>query len=222
MKRILLICLFALIACEEEEPQGDFFDPQALDENTVVVGDDFESAVECEGAGMIELKGQVLAPAGRLALFPDWLVPSAHAAPLEGELVVTGATVELYQRSKPDEILVTTTTDPVGRYCLNLPDSLEPSTAVILRATSGGTSLRRVVVHRQATTISVSSEAIARIIERNPEMSAAEAINLETVSDTAVDLLAGSTLDGMGVEAAVETVEKLMLADERVVAEMQD
>ncbi len=218
----MCIALSLAAACPQEEPESEFFDPSALEEGTVLVGDDFEEAVECAGKGTIALRGQVLAPAGRLAFFPEWLVRSAHAAPLEGELVVADATVELFARSNPDEIWASTKTDPVGRYCVFLPEGRQPSTDVILRASSGDVGLRRVVPHRQATTISVSSEALARIIDENPEMTNAQAINLETVSDTALDLLAQSTLDGMNVEVAVETVQKLMLADERVVEELND
>lgn len=207
--------LAVLPACDSSTPaESEFFDPEALDENSVVVGDDFD-AVECAGEGDIELRGQVLAPAGRLAFFPDWLVPSAHAAPLEGELVVSDVEIELYDHRNPDEIWASTRSDAVGRYCLVLPAGREPSTSTILRARAGEASLRRVVTHRQATTISISSEAVTRII-LDSNLNRQQSINLETMADTALDLLEPTAFEGENVETAVSRVQKVMLADHRV------
>lgn len=208
-------------ACESKPTSNEssFFNPESLEEGTVEVGDDF-SSVPCAGQGSIALRGQVLAPAGRLARstprgLSDWLVPSAHAAPLEGEMVVANVEVTLFDRTQPDTVWATTTTDAIGRYCVYLPDEVQPSVDVMIRARTGPTQLRRVVTHREATTVSLSSEALAQILEAHA-LSRDAAINLETLSDTAIDILDPVTLEAESTATSVERVKSVMLNNDRV------
>src|SRR5690554_1112256 len=88
----------AQFGIELEGVEGGFFDDEFLLEGAVDIAAE-EKEVACVGEGR-DVRGIVLAPHAQMAMkwqFPDWLVATAEASPLEGELPVGDVAVRLYQ-----------------------------------------------------------------------------------------------------------------------------
>ncbi|MGM0555752.1 MAG: hypothetical protein ACQEVA_05150 [Myxococcota bacterium] len=171
------------------------------------------------------LRGRVMAPHAELAgSWTDILVSPAHAAPLEDEQPVAGATVELFKidtsGQKAGDVLQETRTNAQGEWCLGLPDGIEPAHDLMLRARGDDTELRRLAISPIATDIYTGTEAIVRILEarrvdfhRIPKETY---LNMESVADTAVDLLEPVELDdGDDVESLVSKLRETLEDDER-------
>ncbi len=223
--------LLLLCNCERQTPElaeqplelqgleGGFFDDALLLEGAIDIAKE-EAEVVCAGKGSVEIRGVVFAPQGQLALapkwpFPAWLVGSAAASALEGELGVGEVAVRLYERA--DALLAQTTTSRSGRFCL-LVDALGPTTVV--EAGSGGVRLRRLVLNADDADVHAVSEAFLQtLLEREvalDKVARATLVNLEVVGQTAVDLLNPVVLeDGEGVAAGVERAKRALEGDAR-------
>ena len=244
---LLLLALVALPACDRAAPsepspseasgapsevvaEGGFFDEELLLEGAMDLAEDAD--LPCPGATDEEradpyhpkvLRGLVLAPGGQLALrrpsfFPDWLVPQAAAAPLEGERPVAGVPVELRHEGAS---LLTTTTTASGRWCLRIPEGIEPGPGLMLVARSGEVELRRLLFHTGDADLHALPEAIVRILDAQAIDTAAipntTFLNLEVLAQTADDLLEPVDLSDAGdLEQAVARLEEVLLRDERL------
>jgi hypothetical protein len=171
------------------------------------------------------LRGRVLAPHAKLA--ESWLeaiVPTAHAAPLEDEQPVVGATVELYQidasGAQIGDVLRTTDTNEQGEWCVGLPEGIEPGTDLMLRASGDAVALRRLAATDITTDIYTGTEAIVRILKARDvdfhRIPTETYINLEAVADSAVDLLEPVELtDTDDVASMVQKIRDTLVEDER-------
>lgn len=259
MKTLILCLIIALcMACEKREnppgpessaPKGDSLLLPALDEGGGFFDEDLllEGALdlrdhlpECVGASSDELerpdhpaiiRGQVLAPAARLArpsFFPQWLVPSAHAAPLEGELPVANVRVALYRQEKGEPVgptLIETRTNVVGAWCMRIPDGAEAGTGLILVATSidSRLRLRRLFALPGDVDISSFSEAFVELlVEEEIDLEAlprATFLNMEVLASTAIDLLNPVVIEeGEGLAEAMTKIRKSLRQDPRFTA----
>ncbi|MFU8803411.1 MAG: hypothetical protein ACNA8W_06355 [Bradymonadaceae bacterium] len=227
----------ASLTMPSEDEGGAFFDEGLLLEGAVDIRD---HAPECVGATPDELerpdhpamiRGQVLAPAARLArrsIVPDWLVPSAYAAALEGELPVVDARVALYAREKGEptgNTIVETRTNIAGAWCLRIPDEFKAGLDLILVASSrnGRARLRRLFVLPGDVDISPLSEAFTQILVEDEIdldiLPPATFLNMEILAGTAVDLLAPVVIEeGDQVAQAVTKIKKTLRRDERFAA----
>ncbi|QDG51838.1 hypothetical protein FIV42_14125 [Persicimonas caeni] len=196
-----------------------------------------DAASTCPGATAEEaaqqyhpriLRGRVLAPGGQLAMrspFGDWLVGSAHAAPLEGEQTVPEATVALY-RVGPDgqkrgEVLRRATTDIQGEWCMKLPDGVDFGPDVMLAASADDTRLRRSLVSPVATDIYSTTEALTRLLQEREvdftKMPKETYLNIESIADTTVDLLQPVQLaPDDNVASTVDKIGEALAKDERL------
>lgn len=216
---------------ELEGVEGGFFDDESLLEGAIDIAAE-EAEVVCVGQGSREVRGMVLAPHARLAArtwqFPDWLVGRAEASALEGELPVGGVAVRLYRvdgRGKQvGEALARTQTSSSGRYCLRLPDDVEPGPTVMVEAsaTSEGREyrLRRMLLNAEDGDLHLASESFVQVLlENSVDLERAPLVNLmnlEVFAQTAVDLLNPVVLsDEGGVEAGVALVKATLLEDAR-------
>lgn len=193
------------------------------------------------------LRGQVHAPFGKLARFsppnapgaparspiPDWLIPSAEAAPLEAERTVADAYVHLYQvdarGERVGENIAETRSDLGGNWCIRLPEGVSPSPALMVEArdAGGATRLRRSVVAPFATDTFVGSEALTRLLQANQvdfsRVSTETFINMESIADTRMDLLDPVELtESMTVEDAVTHIQETLTQDPRLAEKMAD
>lgn len=220
----------ATLKIELEGVEGGFFDDESLLEGAIDIAAE-EAEVVCVGQGGREVRGMVLAPHARLARrwqFPDWLVGRAEASPLEGELPVGGVAVRLYRvdgrGGQVGDAFARTQTSSSGRYCLRLPDDVEPGPTVMVEAsaTSEGREyrLRRMLLNAEDGDLHLASESFVQVLlensvdlERAPLVSL---MNLEVFAQTAVDLLNPVALsDEGGVEAGVALVKATLLEDAR-------
>ena len=172
-----------------------------------------------EGPGK-SVRGRVLAP--------DWFVerggaPHPDAGESKGrerrELPVRGVDVSVRQRDE-EAALVETTTDSKGRWCVDLSDT---STGMDLVAVARLDShrLRRPVITRYGTTISVRSEALLQLVEKRTDdlstVSPALYLNLESIASTAVDLLDPVEWNSdETVSSAIDKVATHLRADRRI------
>ena len=171
------------------------------------------------------LRGRVLAPQAKLAdSWLDVVVPSAHAAPLEDEQPVAGATVELYSIDTAGErvgdVLRTTETNEKGEWCVGLPKGVDPGTDLMLRASSEQAELRRLVANDISTDIYTGTEAIIQLLEDREidfhRIPTHAYINMEAIADTAVDLLEPVELaDDDNVASMVTRIRDTLADDER-------
>lgn len=174
------------------------------------------------------VRGRVLAPSGELAMrspFGDWLVPSAHAAPLEGEQPVPEASVELYRvgsaGEQEGEVLRQATTDARGEWCMKLPDGVDLGPTLMLSASSDGTRLRRSLVSPVATDVYSTTEALTRLLQERDvdftKMPKETYLNIESIADTAVDLLDPVELEpGDNVASVVDKLGESLAKDDRL------
>ncbi len=224
---IVTIALTALSACEPDPRPGEFFDPAALEEGAAELGEDF-TVVPCEGAEDLQrwewhprlVRGQVLAPSGALVRanpLYDWLIPSAHAVPLEGESVVAEATVRLMQGTNARH---TTTTDALGRFCLVVPEDSELGPGWYAEVSGTDLKLRKVLLDAVEADVSIQTEAVYRVVT---DGRAAEEVtdetwrNVGTMSATTLDLTNRLEITpGMSASAAVAEAEARLRADERI------
>ena len=193
-----------------------------------------EPAKDCPGATQEQasaeyhpsvMRGRVLAPHARLAgSWTDIFVAPAHAAALEDEQPVSGATVELYKIDhdgrKTGDVLRETRTNTQGEWCLGLPDGVAPSNELMLRARSEETALRRLAISPIATDIYTGTEAIVRVLEASRvdfhRIPKETYLNMESVADTAVDLLEPIELeDDDDVESLVSKLRETLSDDDR-------
>ncbi|RAL20496.1 hypothetical protein DL240_16995 [Lujinxingia litoralis] len=186
-----------------------------------------EEEARVEGHPSI-LRGVVLAPQGQLARrsnLLEYLIPTAHAAPLEGELPVDGAEVALYRvdgRGEPaGEALVRTTTDRAGQWCVRMPDDAEFGPQLMLIATAGERRLRRPVLHRADLDLYSQPEALLRLIVEEGlslnQLTIATYLNLDVMAQSAVDLIAPVSVEGAhGVESLLARLQQTMAEDPRL------
>ncbi len=171
------------------------------------------------------LKGRVMAPHAELASsWTDIFVSTAHAAPLEDEQPVADATVELYRIDRTGEqvgdTLQTTETNTDGEWCLGLPDGIEPGHDLMLRARGSDATLRRLAISEISTDLYTGTEAIVRLLQaREVDFHAIPEptyLNMESVADTAVDLLEPVSLDaGDDIDALVTEIQTTLTRDAR-------
>jgi hypothetical protein len=218
-----------LTACESNQPPA-----------ATPVGDDQPG--QCIGATAQEaereyhpriLRGQVHAPSGQLAarsVFPIWLVPSAHAAPLEDERTVPEATVQLYRVDaagrQTGEVLREAVTDMTGEWCMKLPDGVDVGADLMLEARADDTRLRRSVVSEVSTDLYSTAEALTRLlIEQEVDFTKIPDeiyLNMESIADTRVDLLEGMELaDGDTVGSTVGRIQKVLVKDDRLMEKVR-
>jgi hypothetical protein len=225
-----LAALAAVAACKDEPKQsGEFFDPAALEEGAAELGEDF-TVVPCKGAEDLQrwewhprlVRGQVLAPGGALVQngaspLYDWLIPSAHAVPLEGESVVADATVRLVQG---DSQRHETTTDALGRFCLVVPVGEELGPAWRIEAVGADITLRRVLLDAVEADVSVQTEAVYRVVtdgRRAEDVSPHDWRNMSTMSATVLDLTDPLEITpGMSASTAVDAAVERMRGDGRI------
>jgi hypothetical protein len=171
------------------------------------------------------LRGRVLAPHAKLAgSWLDVFVSTAHAAPLEDEQPVSGATVELYQidasGAQIGDVLRTTQTNAKGEWCVGLPDGVDTGTDLMLRASSEAATLRRLAASEISTDIYTGTEALVRILEARDvdfhQIPTETYVNMEAIADSAVDLLDPVELTADDdVPTMVAKIRETVLADER-------
>ena len=250
--KYLLLALLLVFGCEsgsvpapkaKEQPkqieesleiEGDFFG-DALGEEAAQLGSDF-SVVPCVGATPEEqanldhpriLRGQVVAPFGRLAqrALWDFIVPDAHAVPVGGENTVPNQEIQLVEfgsKGEPLKVLATATSDALGRYCLKLPKDVNYGVTLGLRTGSGDNQLRALVLSRGHSNISLSTEVVLALALEKGQLESnrrAWLVNLHTYADSAVDLLDPFELkDGTNVVAGKQEVKTHLLADKRFAA----
>ena len=195
-----------------------------------------QQSVDCPGATPKQLevenhprvvRGRVVAPQGKLAFdfsLTDWLVSEANAAPLEDEQPVAHVTVELYRigadGNRSGQILRSTETDSEGRWCMGLPDGVDPGISLMVRASGDRLTLRRILAIRAAGDISTGSEAIIQTLQERSvdfaEMPLETYLNLEAVADSAVDLLDPVEInDSDRTEDLVERIRQTLRNDRR-------
>jgi hypothetical protein len=170
-------------------------------------------------------RGRVMAPHAKLASsWTDIFVTPAHAAPLEDEQAVAGATVELYRVDQAGEqvgdVLQSTQTNAQGEWCMGLPDGIEPSNELMLRAPGESATLRRLAISPISTDLYTGTETIVRMLEaREVDFHAIPRetyLNMESVADTAVDLLEPVELeDSDDVESLVAKLRETLTEDPR-------
>ncbi|TXD36649.1 hypothetical protein FRC98_12530 [Lujinxingia vulgaris] len=226
-----------LLMPEDEEGQGGFaFDEDLLLEGAESLSDQAPPA-ECVGATAEEasaeshpriLRGLVLAPQGKLAHRTDLLellIPSAHAAPLEGELPVADARVALYEgdaRGEPaGEPLIETISDRAGQWCVRLPDGVAFGPQLLLVASAGEHRLRRPVLHANDLDLYSQPEALLRLlIEEGLTLDALSTptyLNLDVMAQSAVDLIEPVQVEGTsGLESLLARLHKTMAEDARL------
>lgn len=253
-RSLLIISLFALVTCSvacrkgEEEPTTpseeieSFFDEAELFEGAVDLSEE-GGPVDCAGATEEEqadpdhprqLRGQVLAPDGRLAVFREsfWqrLIPTAHGAPLDGELPVGDIPVVLTyvdERGEPEgDILMETTTNSFGQWCIQMPDSAEFGSALMLMASADEHRLRRPVLHRDDLDIYSQPEALIRLLVEEglliTDLSVESYINLDVMAQTAADLFNPvSVRSGAGVESLLARLDHHLREDQRLMAAIE-
>lgn len=219
--RILPAVALALTACERG----------------AVDGTRSTQAKDCPGASVEEaaqqyhpriVRGRVLAPRGKLARrspFDNWLVGSAQAAPLEAEQTVPRAKVTLYRvgpsGKKEGEVLRSATTDQTGSWCMKLPDGVALGPELMLAASADGTRLRRSLVSPVATDIYSATEALTQLLQEHNvdfnQMPKANYLNIESIADTAVDLLHPVELaEDDTVKTTVEKLGDALAKDDRL------
>lgn len=228
------ICLLAVFVVGSAACDRMGEDPSA--------GDAARATEECPGATAEEaaldyhpriLRGEVSAPPGAMSSrgwLDGWFVETAHAAPLEEEQSVRGATVELYRvdadGDRTGEPLREATTDGSGEYCMKLPEGVDPSSTLMAEARFDDARMRRVVVSQFATDIYSTSEALLRLLRDHnvdfTELPTETYFNLESMAATAVDLLDPIELDPAdGVDEAVAQILKVLEEDERIEETLQ-
>ncbi len=220
------------LGIELEGVEGGFFDDESLLEGAVDIAAE-EKEVVCVGEGR-DVRGVVLAPHAQMAInwqFPNWLVGTAEASPLKGELPVGDVQVRLYRadgKGAPfGEDLASTRTTSSGRFCLRLPRNVEPGATVFIEAsakTDGKTHrLRRLLINAEDADLHLASESFVQILLENrvdlTHAPLANLMNLEVYSQTAIDLLNPIELnDEGGIKAGLKLVKKTLLSDERFAA----
>ncbi|TDP75818.1 hypothetical protein [Bradymonas sediminis] len=192
------------------------------------------------------LRGVVHAPFGKLAAyqpahapalparspFPDWLVGTAEAAPLDTERTVPEATVHLYKidarGARTGENIAETTSDYGGNWCIRLPEGVSPGPGLMVeaRAADGATRLRRSVVAPFAGDTFVGTEALTRLLQANNvdflRISTETYINMESIADTRMDLLDPVVLTPQtNVEDAVEQIRSRLATDPRLLEKIE-
>ncbi|TXC69473.1 hypothetical protein FRC91_17940 [Bradymonadales bacterium TMQ1] len=227
-----------LLMPEAEEGQGGGF---AFDEELLLEGAESLSAqappAECVGATEEEaraeshprmLRGLVLAPQGKFARGPhllELLIPSAHAAALEGELPVANARVALYEgdaRGEPvGEPLIETVSDRAGQWCVRLPDGVAFGPQLLLIASAGDHRLRRPVLHAADLDLYSQPEALMRLLIEEgltlDAISTASYLNLDVMAQSAVDLIEPVRVEGTsGLESLLARLHKTMSEDARL------
>ena len=250
---VLVVLVIGTAGCEEgEDPSsevaaelqevGEFFDPDRLLEGALDLGDR-SARVECVGATEEEreslfhpriVRGQVLAPRGELAERRDplWdrLIPSAHAAPLEGELPVANAEIQLVEVDGIGEPLgepiLKTRSNVVGEFCLRLPDQVEFGPQVMLIALSEDRRLRRPLLHRNDVDIYSQPEALVRLLVEEgislEDLDIDSYLNLDVIAQTAVDLLAPVTVrPEAGLESLLSRLDREMREDRRLMGALE-
>lgn len=226
-----------LLMPEAEEGQGGFaFDEALLLEGAESLSEQAPPA-ECVGATEEEaraeshpriLRGLVLAPQGKFARHSDLLellIPSAHAAPLEGELPVADARVALYEgdaRGEPvGQPLIETVSDRAGQWCVRLPDDAEFGPRLLLVASAGEHRLRRPVLHAADLDLYSQPEALMRLLVEEgltlDAISTASYLNLDVMAQSAVDLIEPVQVEGTsGLESLLSRLHKTMADDARL------
>jgi len=230
--------LLWLGACEpdpdngpSEEPEGVFFDEDLLFEGATDLATE---ELACVGESDRMLRGMVLAPDGRMALrsptLLDRLMPTAHAAPLEGELPVAGVVVSLTtvdERGEPaGDPLVETETNAAGLWCVAMPDDVEFGPATMLIARHGEHRLRRPVLHGDDLDIYSQPEALVRLLVEEgllvTEIDVDSYLNLDVMAQTAVDLLRPQTpRPGAGLDSLLDRLQRAMSEDARLMAAIE-
>lgn len=164
-------------------------------------------------------------PSARTWLERLGLIGRAHALRLEAEKPAPGASVTLTRPSSPGASLVRATTDAQGRFCMKPPVSLPADAPVLLTARLGERTLRHVSFHASDADISSHSEALVRLYAATPidveSLSLAQALNIRTMSDTAVGLFGGGFAEVVAEEepeALIASIIEAMRRDERVTA----
>lgn len=251
MKRLLLaifVYAFAVgpLGCRKSEDEpviehepASFFDEEGLFEGALDLSEE-SGPVDCAGATEEEqadpthprqLRGLVLAPDGRLASRrePLWqrFIPTAHAAPLDGELPVSEIDVILTyvdERGEPiGEVLRETVTDAFGQWCIQMPESAEFGPTLMLIASADKYRLRRPVLHRNDLDIYSQPEALLRLLVEEgfliTDLGVDSYINLDVMAQSAVDLLQPvSVRPGAGLESLLARLEYTLRKDRRLMA----
>lgn len=228
-------------AFEESEP-GSFFDEEGLFEGAIDLSEE-GGPVDCAGASEEEqadpdhprqIRGLVLAPDGRLAAVRKslWqrLIPTAYAAPLDGELPVSDVPIVLTYVDERGEAagkpLMETRSDSFGQWCIQLPDSAEFGPTLMLMASTDDHRFRRPVLHRNDLDIYSQPEALLRLLVEEglliTELSVDSYINLDVMAQTAVDLFKPVRVrSGAGVDSLLARLEHGMRRDERLMAAIE-
>ena len=226
----------------DDEEGTVFFDQDRLLEGAIDLSDE-AAQVDCVGATEEEkalpfhprrLMGQVLAPDGRMAKFDErwWqrLIPTAHAAPLEGELPVAEIAVRLTnvdERGEPvDDGLRETTTNIFGQWCIHLPEDVEFGPTLMVIAESDEYRLRRPVLHQNDVDIYSQPEALVQlVIEEGLLLTRLDVdtyLNLDVMAQTAVDLLQPVTVrSGAGLDSLLARLDTTMRDDPRLMAAVE-
>lgn len=214
---------------ELEGVEGGFFDDESLLEGAVDIAAE-EKEIICVGQGR-EVRGIVLAPHAQMASnwhFPNWLVGTAEASPLDGELPVGDVQVRLYrvdgQGAQVGEDFARTRTTSGGRFCVRLPGDVESGPTIMVEAAAKTDGkdyrLRRILINAEDADLHLASESFVQILlEKNIDLAhapLANLMNLEVYAQTAIDLLNPIELDDEdGIKAGVKLVKKTLLDDER-------
>lgn len=224
------------------EEAGDFFDAERLMQGAEDIGGEDER-VSCVGAREEEaenlfhprmIRGVVLAPSGQWAMnsktWWDWVVPTAHAAPLEGELPVADVVIRLMRvdaiGEPVGEAILSTEATVWGEFCFRLPDELEYGPTLMLIAEGGERRLRRPVLHQNDVDIYSQPEALVRLlVEEGFELTSLDVdtyLNLDVMAQTAVDLLNPVELRSeAGLESLLARLDRTMREDERLMRALE-
>ncbi len=177
------------------------------------------------------LRGEVLAPgvgAPTGASGALWRVfgAVAHAMPLEGESPVAGAQVTLWRVNASGapvgEALASATTDPQGRWCMELAKDQRLGPGLLLDAKRDALRLRQLAMHPFDLTINTHTEAlIQELLAREVALDALTPerwLNLRTLSDTAVGLFGQVDARGLSADATITKARAALSRDARLSA----
>lgn len=152
--------------------------------------------------------------------------PSETRPPRRRERPARGATIEIYRRDSPDDVLVSTQTNASGDWCVSAPGDAELGVELLARAEASRGRLRRPIVTPLRQIVSVRSEALVRLLEERPRLwgrlSRAGYLNLQAIASTAVDLLDPVQWQHVeSLDVVARRMEETMAADRRLQAELE-